>query len=61
MPRAYNEYDVSDKLKEHGWVLPAYTMAPNAKHVMLLRAVIRCVGAGGGGRIVGQGARGQPP
>lgn len=42
MPRAYDEYDVSDCLKQHGWVLPAYTMAPNAKHVKLLRAVIRC-------------------
>jgi len=39
--RSYDEYDVSDKLKEHSWVLPAYTMAPNAKHVKLLRAVIR--------------------
>jgi glutamate decarboxylase len=24
-----------------GWVLPAYTMAPNAKNVKLLRAVVR--------------------
>eukprot|EP00878_Enallax_costatus_P031016 GHUV01033843.1.p1 GENE.GHUV01033843.1~~GHUV01033843.1.p1 ORF type:complete len:205 (+),score=51.03 GHUV01033843.1:203-817(+) len=39
--RSYDEYDVSDRLKEHGWVLPAYTMAPDAKHVKLLRAVIR--------------------
>ena len=22
VPRAYDEYDISDKLKEHGWVLP---------------------------------------
>ena len=22
VPRAYDEFDVSDKLKEHGWVLP---------------------------------------
>jgi glutamate decarboxylase len=42
MPRAYDEYDVSDCLKQHGWVLPAYTMAPNAKHIKLLRSVIRC-------------------
>jgi hypothetical protein len=41
--RAYDEYDVSDRLKESGWVLPAYTMAPNAKHIKLLRAVIRYV------------------
>jgi hypothetical protein len=41
VPRAYDEYDVSDRLKESGWVLPAYTMAPNAGHIVLLRAVIR--------------------
>jgi glutamate decarboxylase len=41
VPRAYDEYDLSDRLKESGWVLPAYTMAPNAKSVKLLRAVIR--------------------
>jgi glutamate decarboxylase len=39
--RSYDEFDVSDRLKEFGWVLPAYSMAPNAKHVKLLRAVIR--------------------
>jgi glutamate decarboxylase len=44
--RAYDEYDVSDRLKESGWVLPAYTMAPNAKHIKLLRAVIRYVQCG---------------
>lgn len=41
VPRAYDEYDVSDRLKESGWVLPAYSMAPNAGHIKLLRAVIR--------------------
>eukprot|EP01025_Chloroclados_australasicus_P008035 TRINITY_DN12763_c1_g1_i1.p2 TRINITY_DN12763_c1_g1~~TRINITY_DN12763_c1_g1_i1.p2 ORF type:complete len:494 (-),score=65.96 TRINITY_DN12763_c1_g1_i1:429-1910(-) len=40
-PRVYNEFELSDKLKERGWCLPAYTMAPNARHVKLLRAVIR--------------------
>eukprot|EP01024_Parvocaulis_polyphysoides_P053449 TRINITY_DN5326_c0_g1_i1.p1 TRINITY_DN5326_c0_g1~~TRINITY_DN5326_c0_g1_i1.p1 ORF type:complete len:424 (-),score=48.29 TRINITY_DN5326_c0_g1_i1:236-1318(-) len=40
-PRVYNEFEISDKLKERGWCLPAYTMAPNARHVKLLRAVIR--------------------
>uniref|UniRef100_A0A383VZT6 Glutamate decarboxylase n=1 Tax=Tetradesmus obliquus TaxID=3088 RepID=A0A383VZT6_TETOB len=39
--RGFDEYDVSDRLKEHGWVLPAYTMPPNARDVKLLRAVIR--------------------
>ncbi|KAK9833735.1 hypothetical protein WJX74_004401 [Apatococcus lobatus] len=40
-PRTFNEFDIADKLKMRGWVLPAYHMAPNAKHVMLLRAVVR--------------------
>eukprot|EP01024_Parvocaulis_polyphysoides_P027583 TRINITY_DN24984_c0_g1_i10.p1 TRINITY_DN24984_c0_g1~~TRINITY_DN24984_c0_g1_i10.p1 ORF type:complete len:361 (-),score=43.40 TRINITY_DN24984_c0_g1_i10:947-2029(-) len=40
-PRVYNEFELSDKLKERGWCLPAYTMAPNARHIKLLRAVIR--------------------
>lgn len=40
-PRAYNEFDLSDRLKEHGWVVPAYTMAADAKDVTLLRCVIR--------------------
>ncbi|QDZ18476.1 glutamate decarboxylase [Chloropicon primus] len=39
--RNYDEFNLADKLKETGWVLPAYTMAPNAGHIKLLRAVIR--------------------
>lgn len=39
--RVYDEFIVSDKLKERGWVVPAYTMAPNAKQVKLLRVVVR--------------------
>ena len=39
--RPYDEFQLADKLKERGWVLPAYRMAPNASHVQLLRAVIR--------------------
>eukprot|EP00249_Psilotum_nudum_P014269 c24745_g1_i1 orf=450-1925(-) len=37
----YNEHDVSDNLRRHGWIVPAYTMAPDAEHVHLLRIVIR--------------------
>ena len=37
--RMYDEFNLSDKLKESGWTLPAYTMAPDAGHVKLLRAV----------------------
>jgi glutamate decarboxylase len=39
--RMYDEFQVSAKLRESGWTLPAYTMAPNASHVKLMRAVIR--------------------
>lgn len=39
--RAYDEFALSNKLRERGWVLPAYSMAPNAQHVTLLRAVVR--------------------
>ena len=40
-PRPYDEFQLADKLRERGWVLPAYRMAPKASHVQLLRAVIR--------------------
>jgi hypothetical protein len=29
--RPYDEFDLVDKLREKGWVLPAYSLAPNAK------------------------------
>jgi hypothetical protein len=31
--RPYDEFDLVDKLREKGWVLPAYSLAPNAKYV----------------------------
>eukprot|EP00898_Chlorokybus_atmophyticus_P008266 jgi/Chlat1/8440/Chrsp80S07922 len=37
----YDCYDIAHKLRMHGWILPAYTMAPDASHVTLLRAVVR--------------------
>lgn len=39
--RMYDEFSLSDKLRESGWTLPAYTMAPDAQKVKLLRAVVR--------------------
>ena len=30
--RQYNEFDIADKLRQRGWVLPAYTMAPDARY-----------------------------
>ncbi len=37
----YNEFDVSNKVREKGWILSAYTMPPNAEEVTSLRIVIR--------------------
>ncbi len=40
-PRAYSEFDISDILRERGWIVPAYTMAPNAENIAVLRVVVR--------------------
>ncbi|GAA5442536.1 glutamate decarboxylase [Microbulbifer sp. NBRC 101763] len=37
----FNEYDISDKVRERGWVLSAYSMPPNAQSVNTLRIVVR--------------------
>jgi glutamate decarboxylase len=37
----FNEFDVSNKVREKGWVLSAYTMPPNAQEVRSLRVVVR--------------------
>jgi len=37
----YDEHDIADNLKRYGWTLPAYTMAPDAQNVTLLRVVVR--------------------
>lgn len=37
----YNEFDISAKLRERGWIVPAYTMAPNVEHLKMLRVVVR--------------------
>ncbi|RCI02687.1 hypothetical protein CU098_012033 [Rhizopus stolonifer] len=37
----YDEFDLSTKLRERGWIVPAYTMAPNMQHLKLLRVVVR--------------------
>ena len=47
----FNEFDVSFKVREKGWVLSAYTMPPNAESVNSLRIVVRahinrnCIGS----------------
>eukprot|EP00253_Pinus_taeda_P000397 PITA_00397 len=37
----HDVYEISDHLRRFGWIVPAYTMAPDAQHVTLLRVVIR--------------------
>ncbi|MCA0277348.1 MAG: glutamate decarboxylase [Proteobacteria bacterium] len=37
----FNEFDVSSKVRERGWVLSAYSMPPNAETVNSLRIVVR--------------------
>ena len=40
--REYDEFDVSWQLSaERGWMLPAYTMPPNAEDVKVLRALVK--------------------
>ena len=40
--RDYDEFDLSWQLSaERGWMLPAYTMPPNAEDVKVLRALVK--------------------
>ena len=39
--RNFNEFDVSAKVRERGWVLSAYAMPPDAQEVNSLRIVVR--------------------
>lgn len=37
----HDEFEVSDFLRRFGWIVPAYTMPPDAQHITVLRVVIR--------------------
>jgi glutamate decarboxylase len=37
----YSVFDISDKLREYGWQVPAYTMPEHAEDVAVLRIVVR--------------------
>lgn len=37
----YSVFDVSDRLRQYGWQVPAYTMPANAEDVAVLRVVVR--------------------
>jgi len=38
---SFTVFDLSHALRERGWIVPAYTMAPNAEHIAVLRVVVR--------------------
>eukprot|EP00250_Pteridium_aquilinum_P021852 c25246_g2_i3 orf=82-1605(+) len=35
------EHEVADRMRQYGWIVPAYTMAPDLEHVNVLRVVVR--------------------
>ena len=37
----FTAYDLSAKMKERGWIVPAYTLAADADHVSVIRVVVR--------------------
>lgn len=37
----HDEFEIADNLRRYGWIVPAYTMAPDAQNVTVLRVVIR--------------------
>jgi len=37
----YDEFKISEMLRRHGWIVPAYPMPPAAQHINVLRVVIR--------------------
>jgi glutamate decarboxylase len=39
--KKYNKFDVSNKVRERGWILAAYSMLPDAQAVNSLRIVVR--------------------
>ena len=39
--RAYSVFDLSDRLRQNGWQVPAYTMPEGAEDVAVLRVVVR--------------------
>jgi glutamate decarboxylase len=37
----YTVFDVSDRLRQRGWLVPAYTFPPNRQDLSVLRIVVR--------------------
>lgn len=39
--KKYDVFDLSNKLRERGWVISAYTMPPNAQEIAIMRVVVK--------------------
>lgn len=39
--RNYTVFDISAHLRERGWIVPAYTLAPDAQEISVLRVVVK--------------------
>ncbi|RMZ68617.1 glutamate decarboxylase [Pyrenophora seminiperda CCB06] len=39
--KMYDEFAIAHQLRERGWVVPAYTMAPHSEKMKMLRVVVR--------------------
>ena len=37
----YSEFDIAHQVRERGWIVPAYTMAPKSEKLKLMRVVVR--------------------
>lgn len=37
----YDEFTIAHQLRERGWVVPAYTMAPHSESLKMMRVVVR--------------------
>lgn len=37
----YDEFTIAHHLRERGWIVPAYTMAPHSESLKLMRVVVR--------------------
>ena len=74
--RNYDEFDIASQLAaERGWMVPAYTLPPNAEHVTIMRALVKLTLGHGAGdharlrhrrgvrdaRAEGRPARARPP
>lgn len=39
--RGFDEFAIAHQLRERGWVVPAYTMAPHSESLKMMRVVVR--------------------